>query len=190
MLNPFSQVLYMRELIDRLRFKTFAATYGKASLYSFIIFIVFAAVGERLLENVFQVRLGSLQVFGGLVTLWVAYRFITAGEGSTMLFRMDKDDLAPDISLPYMVGAGTLWVSILAGRTYPIWMSTGLIAGVLAVNLVFVLACFSAFKSARDHRETGFVKYFAILMRVMALFIGAVGVEMIFGGAMELIREE
>jgi small neutral amino acid transporter SnatA (MarC family) len=55
-----------------------------------------------------------------------------------------------------MVGSGTIWLSILIGRAY--------------------------FTHLKAQSETLLGKYFSILMRTMALFIGAIGVEMIFSG--------
>lgn len=188
-LNPFSQVLYLRELFDQMRLREFLVVHFWASFYSFTIFMVFALVGEPLLSDVFQIRLGSLRVFGGLINLFVAYRYITAGEGSTQLFQGDVSDLAPKITLPYMVGPGMLWVSILIGDTQGMLLGTGTIAGVLAVNMAFVSCAYGLFRRAEGVRETAFAKYFAVLMRIMALFVGAVGVEMLVGGLQELLQE-
>ena len=187
LLNPFSQALYLRELFDRLDFKTFVGVHLRASVYSFLIFAIFALFGEPLLDQVFQVRLGSLRVFGGLINIYVAYRFITAGEGSTVLFRGDISDLAPNITLPYMVGPGMLWVSILMGQLYAVPVAFGLIFGVLATNMAFVLFAYGLFSRREGRQETRLAKYFGVLMRMMALFVGAIGVEMIVGGLQELL---
>tara|TARA_R110001592_G_scaffold176163_1_gene415654 strand:- start:487 stop:825 length:339 start_codon:yes stop_codon:yes gene_type:complete len=109
--------------------------------------VVFTLFGEPLLDQVFQVRLGSLRVFGGLFNIYVAYRFITVGEGSTVLFRGDISDLAPNITLPYMVGPGMLWVSILMGQLYPAPMASGLILGVLATNMAFIFSVYWLFRT-------------------------------------------
>jgi small neutral amino acid transporter SnatA (MarC family) len=186
-LNPFSQVLYLRELFERMRLREFLRVHLWASGYSFTIFVIFAAFGEPILSDLFQIRLGSLRVFGGLINLYVAYRYVTAGAGSTRLFEGDIADLAPRIALPYMVGPGMLWVSILIGEEYGIAAGSGVIAGVLAANMVFVLAAYGIFRRAEKDRETAFTKLFAMLMRIMALFVGAVGVEMIVGGLQELL---
>jgi len=189
LLNPFSQALYLRELFDQLDLRSFMSVHLRASLYSFIIFATFALFGEPILDKIFQVRLGSLRVFGGLVNIYVAYRFIAVGEGSTVLFRGNISDLAPNITLPYMVGPGMLWVSILMGRLYPVYVAFGLILGVLAINFVFVVFAYGLFRSGESRRETRLAKYFAMLMRMMALFVGAIGVEMIVGGIQELLLE-
>lgn len=186
-LNPFSQVLYLRELFNRMAFGEFLNTHFRASFLSFVILAIFAFAGQPILEDVFQVSLGSLRVFGGLVNIYVAYRFITVGEGSTLLFRGDIKDLAPHITLPYMIGPGVLWVAILMGRMHGILIAAGLIAGVLGINMAVVLVAYRLFGAVEHERETRFAKYFAVMMRTMALFVGAIGVEMIFGGIMELI---
>lgn len=188
-LNPFAQVLYLRQLIDELPLKIFSPIHLRASFYSFLIFVIFALFGEPILYDLFQIRLGSLRVFGGLINLYVSYRYIAIGEGSTLLFRGNVTDLAPNITLPYMVGPGMLWVSILMGETYGVPIASLLIAGVLAVNVAFVFAAHSLFRRSEGDRETAFTKYFAVLMRMMALFVGAVGVEMIVGGLQDLLQQ-
>lgn len=187
-LNPFSQVLYLRELFDRMSLREFFRVHAWASGYSFTVFLVFAVFGEPILSDLFQIRLGSLRVFGGLINLYVAYRYVTAGEGSTRLFEGDVADLAPRIALPYMVGPGMLWVSILIGEVHGVVLGTGLIAGVLAVNMIFVLGAYGLFRRAEKDRETAVTKLFAMMMRIMALFVGAVGVEMIVGGVQDLLQ--
>lgn len=187
-LNPFSQVLYLRELFNQLALRHFFMVHLWATGYSFTIFMVFAIFGEPILTDLFQIRLGSLRVFGGLINLYVAYRYVTAGEGSTQLFRGDVTDLAPRIALPYMVGPGMLWVSIMIGEVHGIFLGTGIILGVLAVNMLFVLFAYGIFRRAEAERETAFTKLFAMLMRIMALFVGAVGVEMIVGGLQDLLQ--
>lgn len=188
-LNPFAQVLYLRQLIDDLPFRVFAPIHLRASCYSFIIFAIFALCGKPILYDLFQIRLGSLRVFGGLINLYVAYRYIAVGEGSTLLFRGNVTDLAPNITLPYMVGPGMLWVSILIGETYGVPIASGIIASVLTVNIAFVFTAHTLFRRSDDQRETAFTKYFAVLMRMMALFVGAVGVEMVVGGIQELLLD-
>lgn len=181
-LNPFSQVLYLMELIRELPPKDFAGVHFRATALSYGVFLLFAFVGELLLEKVFQVRLASLEIFGGLVILFIAYRYIAEGPGSNVLFRGNIADLAHNISLPYMVGPGTIWVSILIGRQYSAVIAVAIIAGVLAINMAFVFLAYTAFHAFQSRRETLAGKYFAILMRTNALFIGAIAVEMIIQG--------
>jgi len=181
-LNPFSQILYLKELMDNMTFKEFFAIHTRATMLSFGVFAIFVLGGDPILNDVFQVQLGSLQIFGGLVGLFIAHRYVTLGPGSNLLFRGDISDLAPNISLPYMVGPGTLWLAILIGRQHPWPVALSMVTGVLAINLFVVVGAKFSYQRLQSHKETMFGKYMAILMRTMALFIGAISVQMILDG--------
>lgn len=188
LLNPFSQVLYLRELFERLSYGEFFRVHWRATVISALILFLFVATGDFLLRDVFQIHLGSLRVFGGIVTLYVAYRIMSAGEGSNVLFQGEISDLAPHITLPYMVGPGMIWVAILMGRVHHVSVAFLLVAAVLAVNMAVVLAAAGVFHIAGLEWRTRFIKYLAVLMRVMAFFVGAVGVEMVVSGAQDLFN--
>lgn len=182
LLNPFSQILYLRELLTSMTFRDFAAVHARASLLSFAVFAIFVSFGDPLLRDVFQVRLASLQIFGGFINLFIAYKFITQGEGSNLLFRGNIADLAPTIALPYTVGPGTLWTSILMGHRYAPIIGYAMIAGVLLINSAVLVGAKFLFDHVSGKGETMLGKYFAVLMRTMALLVGGVGVEMILTG--------
>ena len=76
MINPFAQVLYLSELMNELSFKDFVRVHWRATLISVAIFLIFAFFGRTLLQHVFQVQLASLQVFGGIIMLFIAFRYI------------------------------------------------------------------------------------------------------------------
>jgi len=185
-LNPFSQVLYLKELMDRMSMREFGFVNLRADLLSFSVFAIFVFFGEPILKDIFQVRLESLRIFGGFVNLFIAHRFLTVGAGSNVLFLGKPEDLAPTIALPYTVGAGTLWVSILMGLTYTKPTALLLIVGVLCINTGILLATKLLFDRVSNRRETMIGKYFSVLMRTMALLVGAVGVEMILSGLQDV----
>lgn len=186
LLNPFSQVLYLRELFERMTFGEFFRVHWRATIMSALILFVFVISGDFLLQQVFQIHLGSLRAFGGLVTLYVAYRIMSGGEGSNILFQGDIEDLAPHITLPYMVGPGMIWVAILMGRVYHFSEGLLMVVGVLAINMAVVLTFGAVFHSVGPDWRIRMTKYLAILMRVMAFFVGAVGVEMVFTGVQDV----
>ena len=182
MVNPFSQVLYVWELTKELSWVEFASMYSRASLLSFGVFVLFAITGEFVFVRIFQVRLDAFRIFGGLIILVVAFRYFTEGSGSNLLFRGKAVDLAPDISLPFMVGPGTIWVSILIGKNLYLPLALAGIAAIMALNFVFVVVVKYFISELEGYRETLVGKYFAILMRTNALFVGAIAVEMILTG--------
>ncbi|MEX0653454.1 MAG: MarC family protein [Phycisphaeraceae bacterium] len=181
-INPFAQVLYLSELMHRLSFREFAKVHIQASLLSFGVFAVFVLGGDFVLRDVFQVRLAALQIFGGMIILFIAYRYVTMGSGSNLLFRGDIRHFAPRISLPYMVGPGTIWAAILMGQQMRTYVALAAVTSVLLINMAFVLGVQAFMDRLATQKETIVGQYFAILMRTNALFIGAIGVEMIIGG--------
>lgn len=185
-LNPFAQVLYLQGLISELPLKAFASVHTKATLLTGGLFAFFVLAGDPLLRHVFQVHVESLQIFGGLIMVWIAYRYITAGPTASH-FAAEDADLAPRISLPYMVGPGTLWISILIGKTMPIPQGLLIVAAVLASNFAFVVGAAWLFNHVRTQAETTLGKFVALLMRTSALLIGAVGVEMVVTGLQGLL---
>lgn len=189
-LNPFAQVLYLSILMEQISFIEFVKVHFKASLMSYIIFILFALIGENyIMKHVFQVRLASLQIFGGIIILYIAFRYITSDTESTILFRGDISELAPRISLPYMIGPGTLWVSMLIGRKYDMYFIFLIIASVIVINFILCIAYHKLIHEMKSPRTSAISKYFAILMRVNALFIGAMAIEMLVTGIERIISD-
>lgn len=182
MINPFAQLVYLSGLMSEMGSTQFRSVHLKASLLSFSVFLLFALIGEWLINDVFQVRISSLQIFGGLIMLYIAYRYITEGAGSNLLFRGDISDLAPQISLPYMVGPGTIWLSIEISRNLHVVTAIAVIFLVLLINFIFIIFVQHYYRHLEGSKETLFGKYFAILMRTNALFIGAIAIEMILRG--------
>ncbi len=189
MLNPFAQVLYLFELMDKLKPGEFFKMHLKATLISFIIFVIFALIGEKyIMKEIFQVRLASLQIFGGIIILFIAFKYIIEGSGSNVLFRGDITDLAPNIALPYMIGPGTVWVSILIGRKFSFHFTVGIIFTVLFINFIFLMVYHQIHFRISNRKEQVVGKYFAILMRINALFIGAIAIEMMISGIESVIK--
>jgi small neutral amino acid transporter SnatA (MarC family) len=182
MINPFAQVVYLHDLMTKLSFRDFAQIHLRATLLSLGVFALFAVAGETILNSVFQVRLAALQIFGGLIMLYVAHRYITNGAGSNLLFNGDISTLSQEITLPYMVGPGTIWVSILIGHSFPVHIALLILTACVTINMIFVVSVRGIYARLESKKETFLGKYFSILMRVNALLIGAIAVEMILRG--------
>jgi multiple antibiotic resistance protein len=181
-LNPFSQVLFLWELMRTMTWRDFMAVYGRASLLSFGVYALFALTGDYIFVEVFQVRTDAFRIFGGLIVFIISLRYFTQGGGAAQFFRGEATELATSISIPFMVGPATIWVSILIGRSMPTGFGVLLIAAVLAVNFMIVCLAQGILSKVGENRESLLGAYFTILMRTNALFIGAIGIEMILAG--------
>lgn len=187
-LNPFAQLVYLQGLMRGMSTREFAEAHLRASLLTLGVFSLFVAVGEPILSKLFHVRIGALQIFGGLIMLQVAHRYITVGAEGNLMFRGKVEDLAPQISLPYMVGPGTIWLSILAGQRHSLPAGLGIVAAVLAINFLFVVGVQWNYHRVESRKtSTALGQYFSLLQRTNALFIGALAVEMIIQGVQSLL---
>jgi multiple antibiotic resistance protein len=181
-LNPFSQALFLWDLMRSTERREFAAIYFRASLLSLGVYALFALTGEFLFIEVFQVRIEAFRIFGGLIVFIISVRYFTHGSGSAQFFQGKPSQIASSISIPFMVGPATIWISIVIGRSLPAPLDVLTIAAVLGVNFALVCLAQVLIARMRDSSDSLLASYFTILMRTSALFIGAIGIEMILAG--------
>ena len=181
-INPFAQMLYLTNLMNRTATREFGRIYLEGSLITFVICMICAYLGDRVIFQLFGVTLPAMRVFGGLINLQLSYSYIMHGPEGIKLFNGDINELAQQIALPVMVGAGVVWVSMRMGTLYNPVTTAGIFVVVLAINFSLVFGYQALFKRVRGRVELLLVKYFGIAMRFNALLVGALSVDMILGG--------
>lgn len=183
MLNPFAMFLYLSPIMHDLKKKTFYKVLFKASLISFGIFFVFLLTGNFLFESVFLIDFESFRIFGGVVIFTYAYLFIVKGQRAFVQLKEDLDDLASEIALPFMIGAGTISLTIL--MSFELDFSYGLLAllVILFINY-FVIVGLMNFRDGlkKERLRIAFDKNVEVLLRLNGFFVGAIGVHMIITG--------
>jgi multiple antibiotic resistance protein len=187
MLNPFALFLYLQPIMKELDAKTFRKVLFKASLISFIIYLIFLYVGEIIFKNFLQIHFESFRIFGGIIIFSFAYIFIVKGQKALIHMKGDLDDLASEIALPFMVGAGTISLSILLGRNFDLVMSSFMLIFIMSLNFIFIMLL----KKLREQIEkkkfrVAFDKNMEILLRLNGFFVGAIGVDMVITGITNL----
>jgi multiple antibiotic resistance protein len=187
MLNPFAMFLYLLPVMEELSQRSFLKVLLKASVISFAVFIAFLAAGDFLFQNVFQIHFESFRVFGGIIIFSYAYMFIVKGQKAFIHMKESLDDLASEIALPFMVGAGTISLTVLIGHNF------SFLEGILAILAVLVINYFIIvlLKNMRDGIEktkfrVAFDKNMQVFLRLNGFFIGAIGINMIVVGIMNL----
>lgn len=183
MLNPFALFLYLEPVRKDLNHKQFMLVISKASLISLSVCFIFFFSGEFLFRNVFMIDFESFRIFGGIIIFSYAYFFIVRGQRALIMIKENLDDLASEIALPFMVGAGTISLTIVTSYRH----ST--LVGVLVLIIVFFINFTSIFllKKLRDSLEgrklkTAYDKNMEVLLRLNGFFIGAIGVNMMMTG--------
>lgn len=183
MLNPFALFLYLRPLMKDLTDKEFLLVFFRASLISFFIYLAFVLFGNFIFASVFRISFESFRIFGGIILFSLAYMFIVRGKKAFIQTKGDLHDMASEIALPFMVGAGTISLSILLGEQLP--MPYGIVALVIimVINFFIVLGLKEMRSRIKIHKlRVAFDKNMEILLRINGFFVGAIGIDMIATG--------
>ena len=91
MMNPFAQFLYLKSVIDDLDLKTFGYVYGKASFMSFIIYSIFAVIGDGIFTHFFNIKFESFKIFGGIIIFSYAFLLIMKGTKGMLQIKENLD---------------------------------------------------------------------------------------------------
>jgi multiple antibiotic resistance protein len=155
----------------------------KATVISFLIFLVFLATGDFIFREILDINFEAFRIFGGIIIFSIAYLFIMKGEKGFFQLRGSLDDLASEIALPFFVGAATISLTILMGQQFVLLTSVFLLMVILAINFFIILIL----KYLRDRinkkkLQVAFDKNMEILLRLNGFFIGAIGINMIIRG--------
>ncbi len=187
MLNPFALFLYLDPVRQDLTHREFLRVIVKASLISFSICLLFFFFGNTIFEKIFRIHFESFRIFGGIIIFSYAYFYIVKGQKAMIMFKESLDDLASEIALPFMVGAGAISLSILLSQTQNRLMGTVSLLIIFALNFLTIFLL----KRLRDSLEKrkfkkAFDKNMEVLLRLNGFLIGAIGVNMVVVGVKNL----
>lgn len=187
LMNPFALFVYLNPLMDELPKPVFFLVLFKAALISLAIYVIFALTGDTLFNDVFQISFQAFSIFGGIVIFVIALLFIIQGKKSFISLRENLDDVASEIALPFMVGAGSISLSIVIGNRYPAGAAVAILAVSMAINyLIIALLTFIKYKLLKRKFRVAFDKLMGIFLRINGFFVGAIGVDMIIKGIQQL----
>lgn len=182
LINPFLVSVYLIDLIRGLEFPVFTRILSRAMVISTVAYVAFAWGGDRIFEDLLQVRFAAFQTFGGVVFLLIAVRSMLVGGQVMIELRGDPEHLAGAIAMPFMIGPATVSACVLIGAQSPMWMaSLGIVTAVLATTIV-LLGLKIVFDHVRERNYRLIERYMDIVGRVSAILLGTIAVEMIFRG--------
>lgn len=183
MLNPFALFLYLEPIRKDLTHKSFMLVIFKATLISLFICLAFFFSGDVIFRKVFQIDFESFRIFGGIIIFSYAYFFIVKGQKALIMIKENLDDLASEIALPFMVGAGTISLSILLSQKHTMFIGAVSLFIIFTVNFL-VLFFLKKFRDSIEGKKfkTAFDKNMEVLLRLNGFFIGAIGINMVLSG--------
>lgn len=181
-LNPFALAVYLLDLFRHNSFAQVMRILVRAAAIGGAVFAVFAWAGEAVFTDVLQIRFAAFQVFGGVLFLVLALRFMLTGSQTLVTLRGPPSQVAGAIAMPFLIGPGSVSAATLAGLRLPLLPA---LASVLCA-LVAVVALLAVFKASFDYvsaRNAGIVeRYVDVASRVSAMMVGSIAVEMTFDG--------
>ena len=182
LLNPFIMSVYLLSVIREVDIGQFTRIMIRAGLISFVVFFLFAWLGEVIFDNALQVRFHSFMIFGGITFLIIGVRLILGIGPPMSSINPKSSEIAGAIAMPFIVGPGTISASVIAGTRL------GLLQSTLAIGLGLIMALSSIilFKKVHDfvqtRKERYVERYVEIAGRITALFTGSFAVDMILRG--------
>ncbi len=189
MLNPFALFLYLRPVMQDLSPGQFRQVFLKASVISFFIYLVFLLFGNFIFEKIFQINFESFRIFGGIVLFSLAYLYIIKGQKGFIQAKENLDDLASEIALPFMVGAGTISLAILLGDRLTFPENIISLVSIMIINYLIVIGLIEVrVRIAHPKFRIAFDKNMEILIRINGFFVGAIGINMILNGITNILN--
>ncbi len=176
-INPVSKVALISALSEshtKSELKTLARN---ACVVGFALLVLFAFAGKFILQDIFHIRLYSVQFAGGAAIFLVGLRALRTGDFFSIPDQGALNALsAAPIGMPMIAGPAAIAAVISAAVEHPPWIvSLAVIPGMLVNLSVMLLA--AAFGSKL--RKT---KLLGPLVRIVGLFLSAIGTEMMFVG--------
>jgi len=180
--NPLLMIGYLHDVMDKLESRVFTKVISRSFLISGCVFAIFALLGDRFFVSVLQVRFSAFLIFGGVVFLIIAIRYVVFGVQMLGELRGDASHLTGSITMPFMIGPGTISASVLVGLKLPILGAWFAIAIALTISCVMLIVVKFIFNHIRERNERLLQRYLEAIGRASALIIGTIAVEMILKG--------
>ncbi len=181
-LNPFALAVYLIDLFRTTRLVELFYILVRAMLIGACVFCLFAWSGQAVFTNVLQIRFAAFQVFGGVVFLVMALRFMLNGSETLVALRGPPGRVAGAIAMPFLIGPGSVSAATLAGLKLPTAWALLAIGSALGV-VVLVLCVLKVLFDWVSVRNAPLVeRYVEIASRVSAMVVGSIAVEMTFDG--------
>jgi multiple antibiotic resistance protein len=183
LLNPLAMFLFLQPVIRKLSVRELMVVLFRASLVALAIFVTFALGGDIFFQKILQVQFSSFRVFGGLVITYLAFIMIVQGRKSLISYNSDHSLISSQIVMPLMVGAGTISLSVVMGKTFGRVHTVIALVAVMVITFVLVLLLALIRKGIVSRvTNNNFDKSMDMALRLIAFFAGTIGLDMIRAG--------
>ena len=187
LMNPFALFIYTLPLLKEFEMHDYVTIIVRATAISWAIYIFFAIVGLYVFNEVLNLNFNSFRIFGGLVLISFALSFILQGKESMVSTKGELSKIASEVALPFMVGAGTIALSVVVGERLGPFQGSVVITTVMAITALMVIGLAVFRLSLKKRMRIVLDKNLEILLRINGFIVGAFGVDLIVIGIRNLI---
>ncbi|MFA5646540.1 MAG: MarC family protein [Candidatus Ratteibacteria bacterium] len=177
--NPVSKIVILSALGEsRGRLQLRNVSLG-ATATAGIILLTFAVAGTFLLQNVFQIKLYSLEIVGGLVLFLIGMHALQKGEffETDPCSNVDLHDIAiVPIGYPMIAGPASITACITRTSMIGVSLTSIAIIAALGINLIIMLCSVHVGSLLRRYGLMG------PFVRITGLLVASIGVNMALNG--------
>lgn len=182
LLNPFLVIIYIMDIVQDSNMQQYSRVIIRAGSVSFIVFVLFAILGETIFTVVFQSNFESFQIYGGIIFLIIGIRFIFSGNEAIQSLRGAPEHVAGALAMPIMIGPGTVSASIITGQKVPhIYAVAGIFIAV-SLSCIILILLKKLHDIVRRRNEKIIERYIEVTGRITALIVGSFAIDMIVTG--------
>lgn len=182
LLNPIAMFIFLQPVIRRISTTELMILLAKAVAIAFGIFVLFAVGGDIFFQKILQVQFDSFRIFGGLIITYLSFVMIVQGKKSFITYNDDHSIISSEIVMPLMVGAGTISLSVLMGKTFGKVETVVALALVMLISYGLIVALTLLRQGIVTQFEKAFDKNMDMALRLIAFFAGAIGLNIIVVG--------
>ncbi len=171
--DPLGNVPIFIGLTEGMSLEQRRKAFQTATIVSLILLLVFALLGQQILE-VFRISPQSFMIAGGLLLLVIAVKLLIFGGWEEKKTLPESVGAVP-IATPLLVGPGAITTTIV------MLQSSGLLVTLVSVLVIFFTIWLVLHFIERINRFLGTTGA-TVIARIMAIFIAAIGVGFIIDG--------
>ncbi len=176
-MNPFSSLPTFISMTQGRDVHTVREYANKAVVVAGVLLFVFVIIGSPLM-SAFGVTMESFRVAGGLILILMAVELVFGLKLSNVKDESDAPWII--VATPIMTGPGVITAAILFSEQYSI--AEVVVAGIIALAFTWVLL-----RLAPTIMRLIGERVLSIVSRIVGLLLAALGVEYLFGGAVDWI---
>ena len=182
LINPISKIFIISTLSEKYDERELRKVVFKASYVATIILLLFALIGNFLLQTVFQVHIYAFKLAGGIVLILRGFEALNKG----LFFELKEGQQLEDISIvplasPMIAGPATITAAVSFPAKYG--MIYTLISIVIAILINLIVMYFSRLIGNVLIRNN----IMGALIRITGLIVATIGIQMIFDGISEYV---